>query len=557
MVRSHLYLNRNNSASGADTTPEVIFLIRKRGEHGIVILTAMFFVFFTVLILHYFSIAFEQKYVSAADERSELKICAAETNGTIFDRDLRPLNNSQRIYQAVIVPKSADKDVYICYALDKEKFSADFDNGEPFVFSCAEDTPESDAVTVFSVPQRYSENQLAQHIIGYTSDGKGVSGVEEAYSSILHSAGSENSVSYSIDGFGRVLMGDGKNVVNSKADEAGVVTAIDSDVQRICEKYGKSCGRGAIVIAEIETGDILGMASFPDYSADDLESAIKDERSPLINRCLCSYSVGSIFKLVTACEAIEEGKSYYDYECKGCINVDGQRFNCHQLAGHGAQSMSKAMTNSCNTYFISLSRELDVKSFREKAYELGFGKETYLCESMIGSAGVLPTARQLDIPAEMANFSCGQGKLTATPLQITQLICAIAGGGQMPVLRLIKGITIDGKTIANEKTPQLSRVFEKHTAEQLRQMMISAIRDNKESNARSDIVSVGAKTSTAQTGRFGEDGEELCHAWISGFFPADSPKYALTVLVEDGGYGNKSAAPIFIKIAEEVTKLKR
>lgn len=532
-------------------------MVRKRGEYGIVILTAMFFVFFTALTINYFAISFQQKYVSAADERSELKICASGTNGTIFDRQLRPLNNSERAYEAVIVPKTADEEEYIAYALDKEQFSEDFARGEPFVFSCKANTPESDSVTVFTIPQRYSDDQSAQHIVGYTSGNKGVTGVEEAYDTILRSADSENSVTYSIDGFGRVLIGDGKKVQRSNAEKAGVVTTIDSDIQRICEKYGRSSGRGAVVIADVETGDILGMASFPDYSANELEKAMNDERSPLINRCLCSYSVGSVFKLVTACEAIEEEKSYYDYECTGCINVDGQRFNCHELAGHGLQSMTKAMTNSCNTYFISLSRELDARRFREKAYELGFGKETYLCESMIGSAGVLPTLRQLEIPAEMANFSFGQGKLTATPLQITQLVCAIAGGGEMPVLRLIKGITLDGKSIANEKTPQLSRVFSRRTAEQLRQMMISAIRDNRESNARSDVIAVGAKTSTAQTGRLDDKGEELCHAWISGFFPADSPKYALTVLVEDGGYGNKSAAPIFIRIAEKVTKLKR
>ena len=186
---------------------------------------------------------------------------------------------------------------------------------------------------------------------------------------------------------------------------------------------------------------------------------------------------------------------------------------------------------------------------------MGFGRESLLCSGITGSAGVLPTVGDLQIPAELANFSFGQGRLTATPLQITQLACAIANDGNMPILRLIKGLTVDGEYIAGVKEPRLTQVMEKETAVQLRKMMVSAVRDNKRSNARSRKVSVGAKTSTAQTGRFDEKGEELCNAWITGFFPSRKPKYALTVLIEDGGYGNDAAAPIFRQIAEAISNL--
>jgi len=299
------------------------------------------------------------------------------------------------------------------------------------------------------------------------------------------------------------------------------------------------------------------MASFPQFTAEGIGEALDDPASPLINRCLYSYGVGSVFKLVTACEAIEEDKGDIVYDCKGSINVSGQNFNCHRLDGHGKQTMSRAMTNSCNTYFISLSQMLDTARFRSRAHELGFGRENYLCSGIIGSAGVLPTVRELRVPAELANFSFGQGRLTATPLQINRFTCTIANGGIMPSLRLIKGLTADGREVSGEKKPQTERVMDARTAGLLRQMMTAAVRDNRESNARSEIVSVGAKTSTAQTGRFGKDGEELCHAWITGFFPADEPEYAVTVLVEDGGYGNKAAAPVFREIAERVTLLRR
>lgn len=527
-------------------------MVQKRAERGIIILVGVFFLLFVVVACNYYKLAVQQQYVRAAEQRSELDITAGVSQGTIYDCNMKPLVNAGVKYQAVAVPSAVDREETAKYAVDKNDFYKKFDSGVPFSFECRKGTPESEGLTVFEIPERYSENQIAQHVVGYISENSGVSGIEYAYDRILRGDYGENKVTYSIDGFGRVLIGDGKVIQRSDAAKGGVVTTIDSDIQRICEECGSDIEKGSIVAADIKTGDILAMASFPDYSSDSLEKVLADERSPLINRSLYSYGVGSIFKLVTSCEAINENLGGYIYDCEGSISVDGQNFNCHKHDGHELQNMTQAITKSCNTYFISLSRSLDVDNFRRLAYSLGFGREVQLCAGITGSAGVLPTVSDLMIPAELANFSFGQGKLTATPLQITQLTCAIANYGEMPSLRLIKGVTLDGEEIANEKNPQLTRVIESETSYDLRQMMISAIRDNEESNARTKYMSVGAKTSTAQTGRYDENGEELCHAWITGFFPAYAPKYAVTVLVEDGGYGNDAAAPIFSEIADKI-----
>lgn len=531
-------------------------MVRKRGEHGVVFITAAFFIAFTLISMNYFRIAFIQEQVGLAEERSELKIVAGTSQGTIYDRNMTPMINCSKTYSAVAVPAALSREETAKFALDKEKFYNKFDKGKPFVFSCGKETPESAGLTVFSMPQRYSENMPAQHIIGYLSDGKGVSGLEYAYDQVFRGESGENSVTYSVDGFGHVLIGDGKEVIRSSAVKTGVVTTIDIDIQRICEEASKEAGKGAIVVSEINTGDILALASFPGYSVNDLESAISDENSPMINRALYSYGVGSIFKLVTACEGIRENFGGYMYRCDGCIDINGVKFRCHMLDGHEIQNMSEAIANSCNTYFISLSRNLSVSRFRSLAYELGFGKENFLCAGMTGSAGVLPAMKDLMLPAEMANFSFGQGKLTATPLQISALTCAVANGGELPELRLIKGMTVDGKQSANEKPPRLSRTIDESISNELRNMMVAAVRDNENSNARTFYTTVGAKTSTAQTGRFDEEGNEFCHAWITGFFPADKPEYAVTVLVEDGGYGNDAAAPIFREIVDKIAIMK-
>ena len=175
----------------------------------------------------------------------------------------------------------------------------------------------------FEIPVRYSENQPAQHLIGYTSQGEGVSGLEYAYNRILRNSDYVNTVTYNCDGFGGILWGEGRHIEKCNEITSGVVTTIDYNIQHICERASEKIEKGAVLVADIKTGDILAMVSRPTYSLDDLETALNDENSPMINRCLYSYSIGSIFKLVTACEAIKSGYADFLYDCTGEIVSNG------------------------------------------------------------------------------------------------------------------------------------------------------------------------------------------------------------------------------------------
>ncbi len=530
--------------------------MRKRGEHGVIILIAMFFLLFFGISLSFFGLSQKKEYTRTAAESSFVTIHAGDSGGTIFDRNFIPLTNTDTRISAIAVPSEISFGELKEYAVNPSEVKELYEKGEPFAFECTKIGDDSQGLTFFEIPERYSKKIPAPHVIGYISDGKGVSGLEYAYDRILRSGSVENSVTYSTDGFGHILIGNGKDVIRSKKQKTGVVTTLDSRIQKICEKAGASLKKGAVIVSDVKKGEILGIASFPTYDTDNLAAAFLDEDSPMINRCLYSFSVGSIFKLITACEGINEGQSNFMGSCCGEYTVGNLRFGCHDKKGHGIQEMGDAMANSCNPYFISLGQCLDLQQYRSLAYNLGFGREIHLSTGIISSAGTLPSIDELRVPGELANFSFGQGKLTATPLQINQMTCAIANGGELIMLRLIRGITLDGETVGNEKLPLSSRVISEDTTKQLRKMMIGAIYNNENSKAAPTLVRAGAKTSTAQTGIFDEKGEELCHGWITGFFPASAPRYAVTVLAEHGGFGNDSAAPVFREIVDEMMKMK-
>ena len=530
--------------------------MKKKYRNGRLTFVAAIFVFlFAILILRYYSVSISVTYANYRMNYTRSTVEVDGGSGFIYDRNLVPLVNCSESYYTVAID-SPRNDELRNLAVDKSEFDRLLAENKPFKFETAAMVESDLYATSFKVLNRYGGTQLAQHLIGYRSQGVGVSGLEYAYNSMFNEVNGTSSVTYFTDGQGNILLGEGNEIVAAEEIKCGVVTTIDAEIQQICEDAAKEKGKGAVVVAEIATGDIVGMASFPSYSLDKLDIALSDSDCPLINRNLYSYNVGSVFKLVTACHALENGLGDFTYECTGTTDVCGKTFRCHNLGGHGLQNMSEAMTNSCNTYFIELSKNFEAAAFRETAYNLGFGHEIQLSSGVIGTAGNLPTKKELQLPAELANFSFGQGKLTATPLQILQLTCCIANNGQMPILRVIRGLTLDGKTVENEKKPQLAYAMDVEIAKELRRFMASAINNNIHSKAKPNNTIVCGKTSTAQTGRFDEAGEELYNGWITGFFPENRPKYAVTVLVEDGGYGNDAAAPIFREVVEGISRIK-
>ncbi|MFR9194396.1 MAG: penicillin-binding transpeptidase domain-containing protein [Ruminococcus sp.] len=475
--------------------------------------------------------------------------CTAGTaRGTIYDRNGVPLVNTKTACIAVVSPTPAAAEALLSHVTDTAAFYEKLAQGMPF--TCTVDTADIDCpdVTILQIPQRSTSPQLAQHVIGYTREGSGVAGLESAYDAILHSVDSQWSVTFSVDGTGTPLAGEPKQIRYGANPTAGIMTTLDSRIQRICESAGSGLEKGCIVVGRRR---YLGAAS-PGYSAD---SRAMHQRPTAYDGVPCSVSVGSIFKLVTAACAFDQGVGYnFTWDCDGAISVGTQRFRCHELQGHGVQHMADAMRSSCNPYFIALGQALSGSDLLQTAKSLGFGTEIMLTSNMIASGGTLPTLQQLKLPAEQANFSFGQGVLTASPLQIARMTCAIARDGTLPAVRLVRGVTDDGRTVLREERGIPESGIAPETAAFLRRLMCYTAADE-DFQGRPAHVSMGAKTSTAQTGRCDVDGTEYCHGWVTAFFPAEQPKYAVTVLAEDGGYGNQAASPILRQITGAIMQV--
>lgn len=481
----------------------------------------------------------------------------ASLRGQIYDTNMQPIMNLKYDDYAAVSPRKnpvAQLDALIPHVYDQTAVLTQMQMGKPFVVKVDSADIHADGITVVKIPERYADDSIAPHLVGYTdSTGTGVTGLEKAYNDVLE--GGTLTAGFAVDARGRTLQGLQCAVRQSGGSGGGVELTINKDIQQFAQKAAeKYLVSGAAVVMDPQTGDILACASVPTYSQNNLPTALKADNSPLLNRAFSSYDLGSVFKIALTAEALETGVSpSFTVNCTGKIVVAGKTFRCMDKEnGHGVQTMVQALSNSCNVYFITLGQLLGGDKILSMAQRLCFGQKTVFAPGFASSAGVLPKAESLKIPAALANFSFGQGNFMATPVQVARMMCAVANGGMLPSPRLVKAITDSAGKIKNENasgTPV--RVFSGATAEQLRQFLIQTVDVGTGMPARPKVGGAGGKTSTAQTG-WKRDGKIINQAWFAGFYPAQNPKYVIVVIAENGVTGGSSAGPVFKSIADDL-----
>ncbi|MCI6018292.1 MAG: penicillin-binding protein 2 [Clostridiales bacterium] len=338
----------------------------------------------------------------------------------------------------------------------------------------------------------------------------------------------------------------------NKSPGDNVITTLDTNLQKTAyEALGSQ--KGVVLAMDPSTGEILCMVSKPDYDpntlAQNYDAVISDKNSKvLLNQATGgTFTPGSIFKMITALEYIREYPNYgnYSYTCYGSIALEsGGRdavLSCFDGHSHGTQNLTDSFANSCNSSFANIGLSLNIKKMNE------------LCNTMLFNQK-LPT----DIPHSQSSFtlsdsatqweigatSIGQGQTTMTPLHALMITGAIANGGVVMKPYLMDSVESNTGTQLEKFMPEsYGSIMSTSEAEMLKSMMQEVVSRGTAVSLSSLGMNIAGKTGTAEVDNAGNN------AWFVGFAPADSPKIAVCVLVEDA---NTSSSYTAVPIAQQL-----
>lgn len=402
----------------------------------------------------------------------------------------------------------------------------------------------------YNVTKRYDERSLARHLVGYVdAKNDGASGLEKRFNSYLSGEGS-----YVFSSIGDVNSNSIKalpeTVKNDGEMQKGIQLTLDYHIQKSAENALDKCGKnGAAVVLDVESFDVLAMASRPDFDQNNVEKYIKNGGTELINRAVSEYNAGSIFKIVTAAAALENGavgENFTDF-CAGAENIDGIEFVCNKKEGHGELDFYSAFAKSCNVCFYDLAISAGSDKLCDMAKKFGIGEIVCGIDGeKHGSAEVGPTR------CDIANSAIGQGKIMITPLQAVRMTAVIANGGVMKNVNIVKGKAFDNSGDGGFYYESEKQVVSRDTADKIKDMMYLAVAQGTGRTAYDKKLKICGKTGSAQTG-WEENGSLMVHGWFVGFFPYDKPKYAMAVFLENGQSGAE-AGKVFLDIARGIAR---
>ncbi len=492
----------------------------------------------------------------ASYQQSTRRDTIALSRGTIYDRYLQPLVNQKEEIVVSVAPLSDCVELVAKTATGSRGASVleTLQRGERATFSSESWLPPTIGVVQVSAPIRYARTQTACHVIGYVDDtAHGVTGAEKCFDECLGNYGGEASVSYAVDALGCVS-GHVQDQLTNTLDRAvgGVALTLDRHIQELTEKAASAyMERGAVVVTDVKSGEVLASVSLPTYDPNAVEEVLEDTRSPLMDRTLIDYNLGSVFKILTAAAALENGFSADTmYTCEGSVLVGENRFHCHNPLGDGAQTMREAMANSCNCYFIQLALDVGASAIYDLAQLAGLSEELTLAKGWETAAGVLPSRQDLSADAALANLAIGQGDLLVTPYHAALLMQAVANKGIVCKPTLLYGTVDENGHLSRCSTlPDAVRLFSSDTAALLMDMLCYTVEAGTGVAAQPMEGTAAGKTGTAQTG-WEIDGEEAVQSWFCGCYPAENPQYVIAVLSENGGVNGMPAAPLFATIAD-------
>jgi penicillin-binding protein 2 len=356
---------------------------------------------------------------------------------------------------------------------------------------------------------------------------------------------------------------------------------IDARVQTIAERAlrDSGIGRGSVVVIEPNSGEVVAMASVPNYNPNKWVPQIKSEDfdayntnpvNPLFNRAVNAYVPGSIYKIPIALAGCAAGVQNRSFSCSGSRTYSGTQMKC--MGTHGGLGLTDGIMRSCNCFFFDYGNAAGIESIGKIGTMLGLGRKTGI-ELEEESPGILPSKQYMQLhhpqdnwrsPGHIANTSIGQGKVIVTPLQMASVTATVANGGKSFVPHLLKKVA-RGDQLVFDVEPTLSgdtlgAGISADKVELVRKGMWKVVNGEAGTarGAQIEGIELGGKTGTAEAWRVA-DGVKIKdnNTWFITFGPFANPKYAICVLVQGGFRGGSCSAPIARRVLEQSLALEQ
>ncbi len=424
----------------------------------------------------------------------------------------------------------------------------------------------------------YPNNTLACDVIGFTgSDNNGQFGLEEYYNDELNGT---NGREYGY------LNDDGalERTTVAAVDGNTLVTTIDANIQSIVEKYIKEFndeheneareGLGAtnigVIIMDCNDGDVLAMASYPNYDLNnpkDLSAYYTEEEIAQMeeddtyyetlnelwrNFCISdTYEPGSTAKAITLATGIESGKIVGDetYECGGSLEVANYTISCNVKAGHGTLTVSEALEQSCNVAFMKMGQAIGKSTLLEFESIFNIGLKTNIdLAGETRTASLVYTDETMG-EAELATSSFGQG-FNVTMIEMAAAFCSIVNGGYYYEPHVVsKIVNSSGDTVKNIESRVLKQTISETTSEQMREYLYAAVAEGTGKSARPAGYAIGGKTGTAE--KVPRDKTNYVVSFI-GFAPADDPQIVIYCVVDEPNVADQPHATYATGIVKNI-----
>ncbi len=391
-------------------------------------------------------------------------------------------------------------------------------------------------------------------------DGVGQSGLEQQYETLLR--GEAGRSMRSVDGKARPIYDSG-NLYIEPQDGSTIRLTIDATIQEIVEKAMRECyevNKAQAVhalVMDVYTGAVLAMCSKPDYDPNDPPREQLDALQSLMRIRLISdsYEPGSTFKILTAAAALDSGVTTPEdgFYCSGKIKVDGDTIKCWGNP-HKAETMAQALQNSCNPVFVELALRMGAQRFYQYLHAFGLGSKTNIDLQGEESGILIPVNSVKNV--DLARIGFGQS-VAVTPIQMLTAACSVLNGGRLMRPYLLKeAVSPDGTVLYRTSPKVVSTPISEETSLTMRKLLEDVVAVGGAKNARIPGYRIGGKTGTAQVYKDGRIVRNVHIGSFLGFAPADDPRIALLVIVDEADtpvdYGGTTAAPFARQILEDV-----